>query len=50
MEQTKNVETREDARRTRQDEISLYDLWSVIVKRKMIIIAIIFLFVLLCVV
>ncbi len=43
MEQTKNVETREDARRTRQDEISLYDLWSVIVKRKMILIALLFL-------
>ena len=29
------------ARRTRQDEISLYDLWSVIVKRKMILIALV---------
>lgn len=43
MDQTRCDDTREDARRTRQDEISLYHLWTVIVKRKMVLIALLFL-------
>jgi|GEM_PF-1316371 len=43
MDQTRTDDTREDARRSRQDEISLYDLWSVIVKRKMVLIVLLFL-------
>lgn len=39
MDQTRNGNTQADAGRTRLDEISLYGLWSVIVKRKMILIA-----------
>ena len=38
MNQTKMVDTQADIKRTRQDEISLSDLWAVVVKRKMIVI------------
>jgi hypothetical protein len=38
MDQTKMVDTQAEIQRTRQDEISLSDLWAVVVKRKMILI------------
>jgi LPS O-antigen subunit length determinant protein (WzzB/FepE family) len=39
MDQTRIDDTREDARRTRMQEIRLSDLWAVLAKRKMTIIA-----------
>jgi LPS O-antigen subunit length determinant protein (WzzB/FepE family) len=38
MDQTKMIDTQADINRTRPDEMSLSDLWAVVVKRKMIII------------
>jgi hypothetical protein len=40
MDQKKMIDPRADINRTPQDEISLSDLWAVVVKRKMIIIVI----------